>query len=734
MSSPGESLREKGRTVLFGLFEFHPSTLELKRAGRSVRLQELPARLLAALLRNPGELVTREQLRAELWASHTYVQFDAGLNTAMNKLRLALRDSAENPRFIRTVPRYGYQFIAPVRPAEPQAAQLQPMDKAGPGPSETGGTMPSREPAPAEIRASRPRKAWVRFLAAVIVTAVATALLSWRLRPFSPQLPLVASTLTSYPGMQSHPALSPDGSEVAFDWADSDTAVRHIYVVPLRGGDPHPLTSGAVADSFPEWSPDGTQIAFLRGYESLMIASRRGGERRLGSAYLTGLSWSPDGHWIAHGDWTADHRRTAIFETDPVTGVSRQLTTPGLAPAFDISPAFSPDGKRLAFARCYSSDTCSIFSMPAEGGAARILTQNGCNSSGITWDPDGRSVIASCQRSGRRQLWRIDASGSGRQELILAAGEHARFPKLGRGPGARGKIVYEDRLMQSNIWRLDAPRRPEAPFGPPRRIVVSTSRDSSPKLSPDGRSIVFVSDRSGSQQIWRAAADGRDAVALTVMESASMGSPRWSPDGTRIAFDATSSRGRAIFLIDASGGPPRQWTKWSSCGRPSWSHDGRWIYYQDADSAGSPQIFKISALNDGNSSRVTNDGGADPLESPDGRYLYYTHGAELRRIPVEGGRPEKVFAGPLADGWWSITEAGVFFVDVLLPTYGSNEGTKPVFRLDPESGRVEEVARIEGEINRPTPDFSVARDGRSILYSRFEIAISQVRMLELRPQ
>src|SRR5438045_6818531 len=107
--TPEPSLREVPRPVTFGVFEFHSDTLELRRAGARIRLQELPARLLNALLRNPGDLVTREQLHAELWPSNTFVQFDAGLNTAMNKLRLALRDSAENPRFVQTVPRTGYR-------------------------------------------------------------------------------------------------------------------------------------------------------------------------------------------------------------------------------------------------------------------------------------------------------------------------------------------------------------------------------------------------------------------------------------------------------------------------------------------------------------------------------------------------------------------------------------------------------------------------------------------------
>ena len=110
----------------FGLYEADPRTGELLREGRKIKLQEQPFQVLLALLERPNEIVTREELRLRLWPSDTFVDFDHGLNTAINKLRDALRDSASNPRFIETLARRGYRFLAPVEAVEP-ASSAEPL-------------------------------------------------------------------------------------------------------------------------------------------------------------------------------------------------------------------------------------------------------------------------------------------------------------------------------------------------------------------------------------------------------------------------------------------------------------------------------------------------------------------------------------------------------------------------------------------------------------------------------
>src|SRR5215472_15464814 len=295
MGPPGASLRDVSCPVRFGLYEFQPDILELKCSGQQVRLQELPARLLAALLRNPGSLVTRDQLQSELWPSDTYVQFDAGLNTAMNKLRLALRDSAENPQFIRTVPRGGYQFIAPVAvPGPPPLATLRPLEK-----------QPSAEPPAAVPKVRRLKWPWIAVSAAtVVVVAVGLALVVHRGRAagygptvrFAIDLP-PGQEFQFYSGRQI--AISRDGATLA--WIAISGGVRQIYARSLRENAFHTLAETAQATSL-TFSPAGDRVAYMSQAGELREASIDGRSNRklltLGRRSPDGtLVWGSDG-WI----------------------------------------------------------------------------------------------------------------------------------------------------------------------------------------------------------------------------------------------------------------------------------------------------------------------------------------------------------------------------------------------------------------------------------------------------
>lgn len=716
MSFPGPSLREVARPVRFGLFEFHPATLELKRAGQTVRLQELPARLLVVLLRVPGTLVTREQLRSELWQENTFVQFDAGLNTAVNKLRLALRDSAENPQFIETVPRNGYRFIAPVRPVEPQAIPL-PSPKTAEA---------QKEAQAEEVPAWRGKGRWVL---AGVVLAVIAVIAYFGLRPQPPRAQPLQSTVTSYPGRQQQPALSPDGSELAFVWEGESGNNRDVYVTMAAGGVPRRITTDPGADDYPSWSPDGSTIAFVRENRSLMLVTPLGtNERRLTSAYDSKLSWSPDGKRIAFSDWLPHDGGLAVFVVEVATGERRQVTAPGTARPGDLTPEISPDGREIAFARTDIAKS-TIYRVPAGGGQPRLVYEPNHEAiRGVTWSPDGRSIVFSSRRGGATLLWSLRISGDSPQ-LVPLAGEDNRNPNFSRSFPAR--LVWEHSIQDSNIWRLDlASHKAE-------RIVASTRLDSSPQLSPDGRSIVFVSDRTGNYQLWRSAADGSNPIQLTNYSYEYPGSARWSPDGTRIAFDLRDERGRAIFVMDAAGGGARQWTPWREGSRPSWSRDGRWIYYSDRGPDKNFDLWKISAAAPGDAERLTTGGGSDPLDSPDGKTIYYAKGqGGLWSLPAAGGAARQLLANGVWPGWYAVTARGIFFADLYsggAPALAVPRTSKPI-RLLPYGGeKWVEVGKIEGEVARDTPDFTVSSDGLTAIFSILETSTSQIRMLQNWP-
>ena len=235
------------RVIRFGVFEVDLANAELRKSGLRLRVQEQPFQVLAALLEQPGEVITREELTRRLWEDGTHVDFDHGLNAAVTRLRQVLSDSAETPRYIETVARRGYRFIAPVGAAAEavSTSQAEPL------------LTPSK------------RQVWVWPVLAVLL--IGSALMSrWVFstrdvagKPFQANPSFSANPVTSEPGYELCPSFSPDGTRIAYEW-DEGHGDSHIFIKLVGAGDPIRLTSGAAHEFGPAWSPDGTQIAFVR--------------------------------------------------------------------------------------------------------------------------------------------------------------------------------------------------------------------------------------------------------------------------------------------------------------------------------------------------------------------------------------------------------------------------------------------------------------------------------------
>ena len=285
------------QVLRFGTFELDLAAGELRKNGRKVRLQEQPFQFLAALIEKPGEVVTREELKDKLWPGDTYVDFDRSLNTAASKLREALGDSASSPRFVETLPRRGYRFLASVEPvgglptngtvADFPHKQVQPLDIGGPTPRRTT------------------RAGW--YVAAGVLAAVAGIGAWWMLQP-TPEAPLTPVPLTSYQGIERHPTFSPDGNEFAFAW-DGGGDNSDIYRKLIGPGEPLPLTTHPADEYAPAWSPDGKHIAFFRDLENERVGlflipgvgRPRNGlllEKSAAKYGIDRLAWSPDSKWL----------------------------------------------------------------------------------------------------------------------------------------------------------------------------------------------------------------------------------------------------------------------------------------------------------------------------------------------------------------------------------------------------------------------------------------------------
>jgi Tol biopolymer transport system component/DNA-binding winged helix-turn-helix (wHTH) protein len=657
-----------GRIVAFGVFEFDLETGELRSRGHDVRLQEQPRQVLRMLVARPGELVTREALRKGVWPDETFVDFEAGLNVVVNKLRHVLRDSAASPRFIETVPRRGYRFIAPIASVPVLDAVAEPREHAvDVQPSVDRPVVP---PSPTHRGVGRRHLASLLTFTLVCVAATAAALYLSQVDASSPLLR--AQPLTSLPGREFSPAVSPDGSRVAFLWDGGEHRTSlDLYVQAITDAAPRKLAPGSARQ--PAWSPDGTRIAFVRygdrpgeprRQEIFEVPASGGTERRLAvaGAEQFGLTWSPDGTSLAIVDKAANGAPDGIYLLSARDGTKLPLTSPPPGSIGDCLPRFSPDGRLLAFVRVRQLYLADIYVMDLRRRALTRVTREEEHVLGAPdWLQSSRTLIySSAERrlGGIAHLWKATADGGHRQ--LLGDGFE---PSLSRGQNP--VMAYVRILIDWNVWRLPGPRAPDGAQSV--RLAESTQNDGTPLYSPDGRKVAFISDRSGTSELWTSNADGSNAARLTFLNTNDPGmTAAWSSDGEHLALSAASADNADVYVVPVTGGFPKRLTHTPEDERyPSYSHDARWIYFSSRKT-GSDQIWKAPSEG-GPSVQVTNGGAIDSHESSDGRFLYFTKalfqvgqpGIWRKQLP-DGPEEKVVDAGQAMQ--WALTDDGLCYV------------------------------------------------------------------------
>jgi Tol biopolymer transport system component len=528
-------------------------------------------------------------------------------------------------------------------------------------------------------RNSRELLSWV-LTAAVSLALLTVAVVHFRervtdlaevyfrvLRPAS-RATLKTIPLTSYPGWQRDPAFSPDGKQVAFSWDGEKGDNFDIYVKLVGAESTLRLTTNPASERLPAWSPDGTSIAFYRdlgNHSGLFVVPALGGMQRMvaqmAPPFCLGLSWSPDGKSLAIADRSSPQGVSGIFLLSIASGEKRKMTSPPDGYVGDCFPKFSPDGRAVAFIRLVNySDIDDLYVQPiAQGwpkGEPRRVTFDERLISGLDWTEDGRNLVFSSNRSGGRSLWMVSAAGGMLRQLAVR-GENATALSVAR---TGHRLTYARDVSHRSIWRIPGPNSADK-GSPPLKFIASKQRDASPKYSPDGRSILFQSARSGDVEIWVCDSEGRNPVQLTSFGGLQPGSARWSPDSRWIAFNLTKEGNADIYVISVERGQVRRvTTEPSNEVRPSWSGDGRWIYF-GSDRTGDWQIWKVP-VHGGAAVQVTKRGGRDSIESADGKFVYYakldTPG--IWRVPVGGGEETQI----LDQGWmggWDLTSQGICF-------------------------------------------------------------------------
>ena len=545
--------------------------------------------------------------------------------------------------------------------------------------------------------------------------------------------------LTSYPGFEHSPTFSPDGSQVAFSWNGADQKNWDLYVQMIGNASPLRLTQDPAPEESPAWSPDGRWIAFGRierdGYSICLISPLGGpevdlvqGARQFGVPPGLGngnLAWSPDSKWLSYPEKPTPDEPVSLFVISLETRQKKRLTSPPASQLGDFSPAFSSDGRTLAFSRWFHSNITQLYLQSLTAtmepvGSSRQLTFEDWRNSDPTWTPDGRHIVYTAGPKHCTQLWRIDLGPSGtHQPLTFSSftGASSVQPTLSR---ERHRLAFTQLRWDVNIWRVGVAGGSSTDAAPVPWIA-STLLDHTPSFSSDGRKIAFASYRSGTPEIWMCDSNGQNFVPLTSFNGPEVGTPQWSPDGRRIVFEGVVKGQSDVFWIGSSGGKPQRLTDHSANDEtPTWSRDGRWIYFC-SDRSGRDEIWKMPAEG-GEATQITRNGGWRVLESWDGQWLYFLkedHGSLWRRRIAD--EKEEQLVDSVQAFNFAVGSKGVYFI----PGAGS-QTENTIELLDPNTGKRRTLAAINKVVMY---GFTVSPDERWILYPQVDQELTGDLML-----
>src|SRR5215469_16475295 len=553
----------------FGPFRVDPEKEVLQRDGNPIPLQPKTFQVLLVLVRHNQEVVTKDDLMKTVWPD-TFVE-EANLSRNIFLLRKALGESPQDHRYVVTVPGRGYRFaeeiqFVPEHPLNIVASQHSKVQ--------------------VEVKESS-RWPWLAIAAGVLATAVVAfaAVVAYRWhrqqRP-QEQGDLTALPFTALPGRATSPAFSPDGSRIAFAWTGNQAHGKEafdLYVKALGSETLLRLTQHSSVWISSAWSPDGTQIAFHRrdgANTGIYIVPALGGaEKKLRSTRVSSndfaiISWSPDGKWIAFADQLASGEHTKIYLLSTETlETSRIPISPTCVT--EALPAFSHNGKYLAYGCFRSEDEAALYSLPLPDGRPKMIVPFMVGPNGLTWSADDKKLIYSRIRGrGSQELGEVTVATGSVKRLALE-GSAMRPTVSPRGD----KLAYNSLSVSSTIWRRDL-LHPESPSV---ELVPSSRTQYDAQYSPDGKHIAFASLRSGVEGVWLSNDDGSNLVQISNLHHRS-GSPHWSPDGNKVAFDSRPLDRWEIYVADVTERIPRKLvTNISGVYRPHWSRDGKWIYF-----------------------------------------------------------------------------------------------------------------------------------------------------------
>lgn len=690
-------------------YEFGPFRLDLSQRllCRDGKARQLPARkfeLLRLLVSHAGQVVRKDDIFKQIWPNR-FID-ESNLSQNILYLRQLIEDDPQTPRYILTIPGAGYMFFAASVPAE--TASASPLSFVSPAPL----APPWRDRA-------------VKIMV-LVLTFTAIGLFLWVLRRIDK--PAVKAGLVTRPfitinGDKGALSFSPNGASLAFTSIEGGSGTYALYVRSMSDERSLQLTANSAPAARIAWSPDGRQIAFLRQIVSgapqqqvFIIPATGGGEELVGEA-VGGLDWSPNGQSLAITDRPEPEAAPVIYLLSVDGKTRKQLTTlPPGSESFDHDPRFSPDGRSVAFIREHSPFNSDILLLDIVNGKLVELARKQADVRSLQWSVDGRELLFLSRQSGSSRIWSLPIK---KTEPLPVTSVWPGTDNFAISP-RDGQLVLSCLDTTEKISILGQREEGSRPLCE----IRSTERDASPQFSPDGRQIAFLSDRTGHEEVWITDPECSYQTKLTNLQQAGLGRPRWSPDGKRIAFHRYVGDQTDIFLVEVIGGQLRQLTDHPAPdSNPTWSADGRWIYFTSRreNSSGlrrGDHLWRVS-VDGGPATQLSINNAHDSWESTDGQTLLFTHQSVLYEKNLATGeerRIEELVGQPFGPNW-APAAGGVYFFN-----QRNESGMSCVNFFDLRSRRLRQVTCLDAAHYGPTyqrslPGFSISPDQRVMALS-----------------
>lgn len=614
---------------------------ELFKDGRKVNLQEQPLKILAMLLERPGEVVTREELRQRLWSDDTFVDFEHSLNTAIKKLRRALNDEADKPRYIETLRQRGYRFIGRVdggtgNGTEPTALTEQRPDAGEKPTGQSGiGASPAAVGLPdagaARWNTSR-RKLWLAGL--VGLCALSAVGFYWFSNASSIRPPSVLHyrQLTADRQIKGESPcgadneIFTDGPRVFFSEPSSALAQ-----VSSRGGDVVRVPTPIACPAFFDISPDKTELlansnidSFAPNQPLLSVSIANGQAHRLGNLTGHAAAWSPDRQRIAYATDDAASRASDLYIAAKDGSDAQKLIK--IEAGFVETIRWSPDGRvlrmlvwneRSSFLWEVSTDGTNLHRIDLFSGEPRCIVD-------MNWTLDGRYFLFTVGRNNTYSpflhlggdIWAIREAKSplpkkAAKPIQLTTGAMSFWAPT---PSPDGKQIFAiGGQIRGELARYDLKSGKLEPY-------LSGISAEQLNFSKDGKWLTYVTFPEGI--LWRSRVDGEERTQLT-NPPLTANLPRWSPDGTHIAFSGLLPGGFwKTYVVPAEGGKPEVVSQGERFELdPTWSEDGNSLIFGAYMTALYAQIYSVDLKTGRESTIPGSEGMFSPRVSPDNRFI-----------------------------------------------------------------------------------------------------------------